>query len=136
MKGQRTTLAFKTPTNRLWALGHTATMPRGSTTKGTDTARNVMSNTSFVQAIDIINLYSVHSQTIQPTYQPFIQSMSLIDSENPECTFHALIDDGALANAMSKALYQCIKNHISGWHPSKQHLHMADGTIVPSLATW
>ena len=62
--------------------------------------------------------------------------MSLIDSKNPECMFHALIDNGALANTMSEALYQRTRDCIAGWHPSKRHLHMADGTVVPSLVTW
>lgn len=95
-----------------------------------------MSSTPIVQPIDVVNLYSVHLPTHEQPCHPFIQNMSLIDSAHPACTFHALIDDGALANAMSEALYLRVKDTINGWYKSTRHLRMADGTVVPSLATW
>ena len=62
--------------------------------------------------------------------------MSLVDSTHSACTFRTLIDDGTLANAMSETLYLRIKDTVHGWRPSTRHLRMANGTIVPSLATW
>ena len=135
MKDPQTTLRYQKTDQRAPTPAHDAAASRGSTIQRAGFPSNIMSNVPVTHAMDIIDLYSVHPSSTQPC-QPFIQSISLVDSIQPDCTFSALIDDGALANAMSETLYLRIRNHTSGWRPSSRQLRMADGTIVPSLATW
>lgn len=68
---------------------------------------NIMFNVPVSQAIGIIDLYFVYPISTQP-YYPFLRSISLVDSIHPESTFSTLINEGILANTISKTLYQWI----------------------------
>lgn len=135
MKDPQTTLGHQQTGKQTPTPAHNNTVYRGSMIQRAGFPSNVMSNVPVMQAMEIIDLYAI---CLMPTQscQPFIQLISLVDSIQPHCMFSALIDNGALANAMSEALYLRIRDCTSGWNLSNQHLRMANGTIVPLLATW
>ncbi|KAI6025242.1 hypothetical protein PISMIDRAFT_70212, partial [Pisolithus microcarpus 441] len=50
--------------------------------------------------------------------------------------FLAVVDNGAMINAMDMAAYDRIKGWLRELKPSKQVLRMADGVLVTSAGTW
>jgi hypothetical protein len=48
----------------------------------------------------------------------------------------ANFDDGALVDAMSTTKFNQIKHQLGHYGPSSRCLRMADGNLVPEIATW
>ncbi|KIM63078.1 hypothetical protein SCLCIDRAFT_118266, partial [Scleroderma citrinum Foug A] len=48
----------------------------------------------------------------------------------------ALFDNGAMTGAMCSSVFKTVKHNLKGWRRSTQALRMANGTIIPSEATW
>jgi hypothetical protein len=48
----------------------------------------------------------------------------------------ALFDGGAMVAAMCSTVFEMVKHRLGDWQPSVKRLRMANGTIVPSQATW
>jgi hypothetical protein len=47
-----------------------------------------------------------------------------------------VFDDGTMICGMSTQVYEKVKHRLQGWQPSKRVLHMANGALVKSQATW
>ncbi|KIN94975.1 hypothetical protein M404DRAFT_167111, partial [Pisolithus tinctorius Marx 270] len=67
---------------------------------------------------------------------PFTHQIPLKNPNRSTIHIQALFDDRAMTGAMSSATFNAIKHELKGWQSSTQTLHMVNGTIVPSEATW
>ena len=67
---------------------------------------------------------------------PFIHPIALKNPDGTETCVRALFDDGAMTGAMCSSVFSTAKYKLKGWRPSTQALRMANGTIIPSEATW
>ncbi|THU92472.1 hypothetical protein K435DRAFT_593696, partial [Dendrothele bispora CBS 962.96] len=48
----------------------------------------------------------------------------------------ALVDDGAMVAAMDVNTYRELEGKIGGWGTSNRRMRMADGHLVPAIASW
>ena len=85
--------------------------------------------------IHIVNLYTV-GQTPEHATQPFVHQLSIRTENGEVLHVQANFDDGALANAMSTAKFNSIKQHLGHYKSSQRWLRMADGSLVKPLAVW
>ncbi|KIK10763.1 hypothetical protein PISMIDRAFT_123971, partial [Pisolithus microcarpus 441] len=89
-----------------------------------------------------INLYSVTYGTRNSTPNttnksvPFTHPITLKNPDGTRTQVHVLFDDGTMTGAMVLSTFNKIKHTLKGWQLSTQALHMANGAIVPSEATW
>jgi len=67
---------------------------------------------------------------------PFIHPIALKNPDGTETCVRALFNDGAMTGAMCSSVFSTAKYKLKGWRPSTQALRMANGTIIPSEATW
>ena len=97
------------------------------------------SSPSVVSKIDpeiqIFDLYAV-GYDAKKTVQPFIHELYIDTGIGGPIQVWANIDDGALANAMSTAMFNTIKHRLGRYKPSPRWLRMADGNIVKPKAVW
>ena len=85
--------------------------------------------------IQIFDLYAV-GYNDKGTVQPFVHHLDINTGIGGNVRVWANIDDGALANAMSIAKFNTIKNRLGYYKPSTRWLRMADGSIVKPKAVW
>ena len=89
-----------------------------------------------------IDLYSAtysdqnHTIGMHSKPVPFIHPITLTSPDGTTSRVDALFDDSAMAGAMSTSTFNTIKHGLFGWQQSSRALHMANGVIVPSEATW
>ncbi|KAJ6533058.1 hypothetical protein B0H19DRAFT_874166, partial [Mycena capillaripes] len=67
---------------------------------------------------------------------PFIQDVLLHGEGEEGATLQAVVDDGAMANAIDEDVYRAEKGVIGDLSPSKRVLRMADGHLVKSRGIW
>ncbi|KAK7040682.1 hypothetical protein VNI00_009588 [Paramarasmius palmivorus] len=48
----------------------------------------------------------------------------------------ASVDDGAMVPAIDEAVYREMKDKIGGWRPSSKWFRVANGALVPGVASW
>ncbi|KAK1234698.1 hypothetical protein PQX77_002095 [Marasmius sp. AFHP31] len=82
-----------------------------------------------------IDVYSVQ-QVRSRVSEPFRVDVELIDGERKATLVCGMIDDGAMVVGLSKQQYERIKDEIGGWGQSKRWMRMADGALVPGVASW
>ncbi|OAX32438.1 hypothetical protein K503DRAFT_702016, partial [Rhizopogon vinicolor AM-OR11-026] len=70
------------------------------------------------------------------TSNPFLTVPILHGPQGENVQFLAIVDDGAMINAIDTAAYQRIACRLPPLSPSSRTLHMADGTLVPSTGIW
>ncbi|KAI6011466.1 hypothetical protein PISMIDRAFT_119924 [Pisolithus microcarpus 441] len=50
--------------------------------------------------------------------------------------FLAMVDNGAMINAIDTAMYHRVQERMNSLRPSRRMLRMADGSLVPSSGAW
>jgi hypothetical protein len=88
---------------------------------------------SYLQS-HIFDLYSVSSSERRKSV-PFIQNV-LLQGGGGEEILEAIVDDGAMANAIDEDTYRKARRGIGELEWSGRVLRMADGRIVPSRGRW
>ncbi|KAF8833588.1 hypothetical protein BDN67DRAFT_862863, partial [Paxillus ammoniavirescens] len=68
--------------------------------------------------------------------KPFITVPSLQGPQGEQVCFLAMVDNGAMINAINAATHQRIARRLSPLSTSDRILRMADGSLVPSLGIW
>ncbi|KAG1725899.1 uncharacterized protein EDB91DRAFT_1009915, partial [Suillus paluster] len=67
---------------------------------------------------------------------PFLTVPHLHRPQGKKARFLAIVDNGAMINAIDTAAYQRIARRLSPLSPSTRTLRMADGSLVPSTGVW
>ncbi|KAG1787214.1 uncharacterized protein HD556DRAFT_1247152, partial [Suillus plorans] len=70
------------------------------------------------------------------TSNPFLTVPHLHGPQGEKVRFLAIIDNGAMINAIDTAAYQRIARRLSPLSTSTRTLCMADGSLVPSTSVW
>ena len=89
-----------------------------------------------------VDLYTVGSEEpdeleISPLPEvPFVHGITVNGPQGRIVRVWGVFDSGAMVNAMCSAVYDSIKHRLSPLRLSKHQLHMADGTIIPSIGQW
>jgi hypothetical protein len=66
----------------------------------------------------------------------FMHKVQLLGSKGEIVRVHTVFNDGAMICMMCSHIYKKVKHRLQGWKPSKCVLHMVNGTLVKSQATW
>ena len=92
----------------------------------------------YNEAVNMIvfDLYEVSSLREGGTSLPFVHGVELAGPRGEVVRFRSVFDDGALVNAIDKALYRTLEGRLAATTPSKKVLRMADGRLVPSAGVW
>jgi len=91
---------------------------------------------------NVIDLYSVGHESVTRKMCdggieiPFKQGIRLHGPKGEVVRMEALFDGGAMVAAMCSTVFEMVKHRLGDWGPSVKRLRMANGTIVPSQATW
>jgi hypothetical protein len=83
---------------------------------------------------NMVNLYTVGGDA--ETAQPFVHEVQLLGPNGEVVRVRATINDGAMICTMSKTIFKQVRHRLGSWQPSKQTLHMANGTQVALEAKW
>ena len=67
---------------------------------------------------------------------PFTHMVQLKSNAGILTKIRGLFDDGALVNSLCKSTYKSLQTNLGRLTPSRQQLHMANGTVVPSTGRW
>lgn len=70
------------------------------------------------------------------TSNPFLTVPHLHGPQGEKARFLAIVDNGAMVNAIDTAAYQRIARRLSPLSTSTRTLRMADGSLVPSTGVW
>ncbi|PSR72521.1 hypothetical protein PHLCEN_2v11621 [Hermanssonia centrifuga] len=70
------------------------------------------------------------------TTQPFLNHIAFHGPQGEIVRVKALIDDGAMVNAMCVNVWNLVQHRLGEISPSKKRLRMANGTIIPSEGRW
>jgi hypothetical protein len=70
------------------------------------------------------------------TERPFVHEVQLLGPKGEIVRVRVVFNDGAMICTMCSHIYKKVKHRLQGWKPSKRVLHMANGTLVKSQATW
>ncbi|KAK7451694.1 hypothetical protein VKT23_012373 [Stygiomarasmius scandens] len=84
---------------------------------------------------DIIDVHTVQS-VLSRTSTPFSTAVQLVDSSKRTAYVTALVDDGAMVAAIDVGIYRDLEGKIGGWGPPRRRMRMADGRVVPAIASW
>lgn len=68
--------------------------------------------------------------------RPFLAVPSLEGPNGERVRFLAVVDNGAMINALDVEAYNRVKGRLGGLDPSRQVLRMADGSLVAAVGTW
>ncbi|KAJ3713125.1 hypothetical protein C8R42DRAFT_551550, partial [Lentinula raphanica] len=68
--------------------------------------------------------------------KPFRMEIQLTDREGVGASVMAMVDDGAMVAAMDSGVYHRLREEIGGWSSSVRRFRMADGSVVPGVASW
>ncbi|KAF9232043.1 hypothetical protein BU15DRAFT_81671 [Melanogaster broomeanus] len=105
-----------------------------STESGQD--RDVSSPLSNHIVTDVYMLDAAGKPQVSRTSNPFL-TVPCLRGPRGECVrFLAIIDNGAMINAIDTAAYQRIARRINPLSPSDRTLRMADGSLVASTGVW
>ncbi|KAJ7110210.1 hypothetical protein C8R43DRAFT_865521, partial [Mycena crocata] len=66
---------------------------------------------------------------------PFIHDV-LLQGEEGEATLEAVIDDGAMANALDEEAYKAASKALGPLSQSRRTLRMANGQLVQPIGVW
>ncbi|KAJ7076563.1 hypothetical protein B0H15DRAFT_756309, partial [Mycena belliarum] len=67
---------------------------------------------------------------------PFIQQVQLLGDTGETVEEEAVVDDGAMANAIDTGIYEMIKEQLGKLTWTSRVLLMANGDLVPSRGYW
>ena len=70
------------------------------------------------------------------TSNPFLTTPSLQGPKGEQVRFLAVVDNGAMINAIDTAAYARIARRLSPLSPSSRKLRMANGSVVLSTGVW
>jgi hypothetical protein len=65
-----------------------------------------------------------------------MQKITFTGPSGEKIQIEALFDEGAMISAMCTKTFKWVKHRLTNWEPSTKQLRMANGTIIPSKATW
>jgi hypothetical protein len=89
---------------------------------------------------DIVDLYTVTSldeNTVDRTWEvPFVHKVHLHRPKGEIVWVRAVFNDSAIICAMSLDIFKQVRHRLAGWQPSTRILHVANGVLIPSQATW
>jgi len=88
---------------------------------------------------EVTDMYLVHElgkPIITRTNNPFLATPCLQGPEGEQVCFLAVVDNGAMINAMDTAAYMRIAQRLSPLSPSSRKLQMANGLVVLSTGVW
>ncbi|KAG1723796.1 hypothetical protein EDB19DRAFT_1834464 [Suillus lakei] len=68
--------------------------------------------------------------------QPFLQHIACTGPQGEVVRVKALFDEGAMVSAMCTTVFDKVQHRLGNWQASTKQLRMANGTLVPSKATW
>ncbi|KIK79931.1 hypothetical protein PAXRUDRAFT_43412, partial [Paxillus rubicundulus Ve08.2h10] len=67
---------------------------------------------------------------------PFLATPALQGPQGEKVQFLAIVDNGAMINAIDTTAYQRIARQLNKLSTSTRTLRMADSSLVPSTGTW
>jgi len=97
---------------------------------------DVIISIDLSEQCDIVNLYLAGEEQPQNAYLPFLQNITLAGPKGEAVWVTVLFDEGAMVSAMCSSFFEKVKHRLGNWIPSAKRLRMANGTIIPSCATW
>ncbi|KAK1223474.1 hypothetical protein PQX77_013650 [Marasmius sp. AFHP31] len=62
--------------------------------------------------------------------------VELVDEKGKTVEVGGMVDDGAMVVGLSTKVYETVKDKIEGWGESRMWMRMADGALVPGVASW
>jgi hypothetical protein len=96
--------------------------------------------TSTNTEYEIVDLYAVMQQNKDTSNGmsevPFVHEVHLDRPKGEIVQVHAVFDDSAMICAMSTGVFSQVRHRLAGWQQSRRLLHMANGVLIPSQATW
>jgi transposase InsO family protein len=118
-----------------------------SSTRGTNTEQqtNFIENTDTFSPVttiyksNVVNLFSIDAngeREEKEKTEPFIHQVRLHGPQGEIVRVRANIDDGAMKEVMSSAMFRKVKHRLGTTSPSSQLLRVANGMIVESEARW
>jgi hypothetical protein len=66
----------------------------------------------------------------------FMHEVQLLGPKGEIVRVCMVFDNSTMICTMSTQIYEKVKHRLQGWQPSKHVLHMVNGTLVKSQATW
>ena len=106
------------------------------TTPTRDTHTNGDVTTPNNQVTDVYLLDDLGKPIIARTSNPFLMVLTLHGPNREQVRFLAVVDNGAMINAIDTAAFQCIARRLNPLSPSARKLRMANGSVVSSTGTW
>ncbi|KAF8131679.1 hypothetical protein EV363DRAFT_1165548, partial [Boletus edulis] len=85
---------------------------------------------------DVYLLDDLGKPIIARTSNPFLATPSLHGPKGERARFLAVMDNGAMINAIDTAAFQRIARRLHPLSPSSRKLRMANGSVVSSTGTW
>ena len=85
---------------------------------------------------DVYMLDELGKPIITHTSNPFLTTPSIRGPRGERVRFLAVVDNGAMINAIDTAAYQRIARRLNPLSPSTRKLRMANGSVIPSTGTW
>ena len=87
---------------------------------------------------NVIDLFGIGASKIneEKETKPFIHQIRIHGPQGEVVRVWANVDDGAMREVMSTAMFKKIKHRLGTIMPSSQLLRMANGAIVRSEARW
>jgi hypothetical protein len=122
--------------------GRAVELSTSSTTRLNDIGHFEKTNTLSVTTsseINVVNLFSIGASKMDKEIKevkPFIHQVKFHGPQGEVIRVWANVDDGAMKEVMSSAMFKKVKHRLGPTLPSSQLLRVANGDIVQSEAKW
>lgn len=93
------------------------------------------SSTPSPLPIHITDLYEVEVNHDNES-EPFVTRIKLHSPKGEIVRLQAVVDDGAMVNAIDEMTFQNCRHRLNTLKPSSRILRMANGTLIPSIGIW
>jgi transposase InsO family protein len=102
----------------------------------TSTISDVNTTNSKSNVVDLFNIGANDTTRKEHGTKPFIHRVQFHGPQGEVVRVWANIDDGAMKEVMSSAMFQKVKHRLGTSLPSSQLLRVANGTVIKSEARW
>jgi hypothetical protein len=92
--------------------------------------------TSNNEITDVYMVDELGKSVVARTSNPFLTAPSLQGPRGERVRFLAIVDNGAMINAIDTTAYQRIARRLNPLSPSSRKLRMANGSVISSTGTW
>src|ERR1700679_1351095 len=102
----------------------------------TSTIPSVFTTTSESNVVDLYGIGAEKTGIEKEATRPFIHQVRFHGPQGEVIRVKANIDDGAMREVMSSAMFKKVKHRLGTPMPSSQLLRVANGVVVQSEARW